>query len=709
MPTRPASALLLLAGLLAFPTRVVVESNAGGTQAPPSGRDAGPGAAADTLRPMDVFDLEWASDPQISPDGARIAYVRNSMDIRHDRRRSTIWIAASDGSDHRALTSGLRNDGSPRWSPDGTRLLYTSRDDDGSTQLYLRWMDSGETARLTNLLHAPAGLAWAPDGRAIAFTMFVPEKAPPLATLPEKPEGATWAEPPRVIRKLVYRADGEGYLRDGYRHVFVLPADGGTPRQLTAGAFNHSGPPAWTPDSRHVLVWANRRDDWEYEPADSEIHEIAIATGKLRTLTDRRGPDRSPAVSPDGKRVAYVGFDDRYQGYQVTRLYVMDRDGTGSKVLTAQLDRDAQEPVWSADGKGLYFATSDKGNGKVVYVGVDGKVEYVGADLGGGDLGRPYAGGSFTVASDGRVAYTFTRPDRPPDVAVVRRGAAAPAHVTRLNDDLLGHKRLAAVEELWFKSSHDGRPIHGWIAKPPGFDPAKKYPLVLEIHGGPFADYGDRFAAEIQLFAAAGYVVLYVNPRGSTSYGEEFGNLIHHAYPGHDYDDLMSGVDAVIARGYVDPDNLFVTGGSGGGVLTAWIVGKTDRFRAAVSAKPVINWHSFVLTADAAPFFYRYWFPAPPWEKPEEYLKRSPLSLVGNVRTPTMLLTGEEDYRTPMSESEQFYQALKLRRVDTALVRVPDAPHAIIVRPSQLVAKVTYILAWFEKYRSRDASTRPTG
>jgi acylaminoacyl-peptidase len=386
----------------------------------------------------------------------------------------------------------------------------------------------------------------------------------------------------------------------------------------------------------------------------------------------------------------------------------MNRDGTQPRVVAPQLDRDVEQPVWSADGKGIFVATADQGNGKVGYVSLDGKVDYVASDLGGGDLGRPYSGGSFTVAGDGRIAYMHTRPEQPPDVAVARRGGTPASRLTRLNDDLFERKTLASVEEVRFKSSHDGRSIQGWIARPPGFDRAKKYPLILEIHGGPFADYGDRFAAEIQLYAAAGYVVLYINPRGSTSYGEEFGNLIHHAYPGFDYDDLISGVDAVIAQGYVDPGNLFVTGGSGGGVLTAWIVGKTDRFRAAVSAKPVINWHSFVLTADAAPFFYRYWFPAPPWEKPEEYLRRSPLSLVGNVKTPTMLLTGEQDYRTPMSESEQFYQALKLRRVDTALVRVPDAPHELIVRPSQLIAKVTHILAWFEKYRKRDGGAAPT-
>ena len=272
------------------------------------------------------------------------------------------------------------------------------------------------------------------------------------------------------------------------------------------------------------------------------------------------------------------------------------------------------------------------------------------------------------------------------------------SRITRLNADLFDHKELAEVEEIRFESSYDGRPLQGWIAKPPGFDPSRKYPLLLEIHGGPFADYGDRFSSEVQLFATAGYVVFYMNPRGSTSYGEEFGNLIHHAYPSQDFDDLMSGIDAVIAEGYVDPERLYVTGGSGGGVLTAWIVGHTDRFRAAVSAKPVINWYSFVLTADSYNFFTKYWFSAMPWEDPQQYLDRSPLSYVGNVSTPTMLLTGEVDYRTPMSESEQFYQALKLRDIDTALVRIPGASHGIARRPSQLLAKVAYILGWFERY-----------
>jgi acylaminoacyl-peptidase len=319
--------------------------------------------------------------------------------------------------------------------------------------------------------------------------------------------------------------------------------------------------------------------------------------------------------------------------------------------------------------------------------------------VGGTEISRPYASGSFSVGGDGVVAFTLTSPSRPADVAVRTRQDSQPRRLTALNDHWLGHKSLGEVEEIWYDSTYDGRKIHGWIVKPPHFDPNKKYPLILEIHGGPYASYGPSFTAEIQLYAAAGYVVLYTNPRGSTSYGEAFAQLINHNYPGNDYDDLMSGVDAVLKRGYVDADNLFVTGGSGGGVLTAWIVGKTQRFRAAVAVKPVINWYSFALTTDFAPFCVDHVFPRPPWERAEPYLKHSPISLVANVTTPTMLLTGEQDWRTPISEAEQFYEALKLRKVDTALVRIPEAAHAIVDRPSRLLAKVAHIVKWFEMHR----------
>ncbi len=649
------------------------------------------------FRPIDVFDLEYASDPQVSPDGERIVYVRNFMDIMSDRVRSNLWTIQSDGEVHRPLTDGSENHSSPRWSPDGKRLAYVSNVG-GSPQIHLRWMDTGQTARISHLVRAPGRLTWSPDGQWLAFTMKVPKAVESFVDMPPKPEGAKWAKPAKVIQKLQYRADGEGYLEDGYDQIFLLSTEGGTARQLTSGSFNHSGSPSWTPDGKFLIFSANRHENWEYDPQNSEVYELEVASGSVRVLTSRQGPDAAPVVSPDGSTIAYLGYDDAYQGYQVTRLSLMNRDGTGHRVISANFDRDVQDPRWKADGRGLFFQYDDEGNSKVASISTSGEVSVLAHDLGGNSIGRPYSGGSYSVSPTGTYAYTYSRPDFPADVAV-GRGSDAPRRITRLNDDLLGYKELARVEEIWYQSSFDGRRIQGWIATPPGFDSNRKYPLILEIHGGPFANYGDRFSAEVQLYASAGYVVLYTNPRGSTSYGGEFGNLIHHNYPSQDFDDLMSGVDAVIAKGSIDTNNLFVTGGSGGGVLSSWTVGMTDRFAAAVVAKPVINWYSFVLTADVYNFFYKYWFPGYPWDHLEHYMKRSPLSLVGKVTTPTMLLTGEEDYRTPMSESEQYYQALKLRKVPAALVRIPGASHGIARRPSNLIGKVAHILKWFEMHQ----------
>ena len=651
------------------------------------------------LQSIDVFQLEYADDVQISPDGSRIVYVRVSHDIMTDRARRNLWTINVDGTNHRPLRSESKNFQSPRWSPDGTRIAYVSALE-GTPQLYVRWVDSGQTALLTNLVQAPGAIAWSPDGKSIAFTQFVPSGKAPLASPPPKPEGAVWAPPVKVVDSVVYRADGEGYLNSGYSHVFIVSSEGGTARQLTEGDFNDGGPLSFTPDSKRVVFAANRGEDWERDPQESEVFVVDIADGKLTQLTRRDGPDNSPVVSPDGRRIAYLGFDDRLQGYQLTHLYVMDADGGNARMVAPTLDLEVENPRWSADSRSLYFAYDERGVKKLGVLSLDGKMRTLAESVGGTDLGRPYTSGMYSVARNGRVAFTHNTPARPSDVATAAVGSGKRV-LTSLNEDLFGNRTLGKVRELTWKSTHDQRDIQGWVITPPDFDAAKKYPLILEIHGGPFTAYGPNYTTELQLMASAGYIVLYANPRGSTSYGEAFGNLIHHAYPGNDYDDLMSGVDALIAQGNVDTNNLFVTGGSGGGVLTAWIVGKTDRVRAAVVAKPVINWSSFVLTADVPNFFYKYWFGAQPWEQPEQYWKRSPLSLVGNVKTPTMLLTGEADYRTPIAESEQYYQALKLRKVDTMMVRIPEASHGMVARPSNLIAKVDNILAWFEKYRKK--------
>ena len=646
----------------------------------------------------DVFGLVYAADPQISPDGQRIVYARTFMDIMKDHRRSNLWIINRDGSGHRPLTTGNQNDGSARWSPDGTRLVYISSAD-GPAQIYMRWMDTGQTAKLTQLTQPFGDLNWSPDGRTIAFSMFVPDETKPLPTLPVKPEGADWAAPAKFIDRLTYRLDGAGYVKSGYWHLFLLSAEGGTPRQLTFGAFDDQGRIAWTPDGQSLLFASNREADWEYEPLNSEIQEISIVSGEIRALTKRRGPDAFPAVSPDGRQIAYTGFDDRLQFYQVTRLYVMARDGSNPRILTERLDRDVLNPAWSPDGQGICFQFDDRGTTKIARVSMNGTITELTDAVGGTSIDRPYSGGSFSLSRNGLYAFTHSSVDRLSDVgsgAVAKPGAL---RITGLNDDLLDHVDLAKTEEIWFESSLDRRKIQGWIVRPPDFEPSRKYPMILEIHGGPVLNYGPRFAADIQLYAAAGYVVLYVNPRGSDSYGEEFGNLIHRHYPGDDYYDLISGVDAVIAKGYADPDNLFITGGSGGGILTAWTIGRTDRFRAAAVQKPIINWSSAMLTWDGGNDI-KYWFSGYPWEDPDDYVKRSPLFLVGKVKTPTMVLNGEEDYRTPISEAEQYYKALKLRRIDTVLVRIPGASHDIANRPSQLITKVAYILKWFEDHQN---------
>ena len=659
------------------------------------------------FQPMDVFGIEVVAEPQISPDGARIAFVRSGFEVLTDRATSNLWIVDADGSDLRPLTTGSASQGSPRWSPTGDRLLYVSSED-GGAEIWMRWMDTGQTGKLTNLTETPGSLVWSPNGDLIAFTMFVPEQRQPLQVkMPTPPEGADWGPPIRVIDKMNYRADGNpGFVPDGYTHLFVIPTEGGTPRQLTTGAFHHNTP-AWMPDGRSILISANRRDDADHEPMDTEVYRVNVETGRLTELTDRYGPDGSPVPSPSGDQIAYTGFDDRHLGFQLTELYVMAPDGSDPRLLSGDLDRSIGAIEWARDGSGLFFSYDDEGNGKVGFVSLERRSQELLSDVQGLSTGRPYGGGQFSVSRNDKIAYTLGQPTHPAELAVADRRGGSIKQLTHLNQDLLGHLELGAVEKIWYESSFDGRRIQGWIVRPPGFDPSKKYPLILEIHGGPFSNYGDRFSAEAQLYAASGYVVLYTNPRGSTSYGQEFGNLIHHAYPSQDYDDLMSGVDALIDLGYVDEDQLFVTGGSGGGVLSAWIVGHTDRFRAAVVQKPVINWYSFVLHADGPGFFYKYWFPGPPWEHMEQYMERSPLSYVGNVTTPTMLLTGEVDYRTPMSESEQFFAALQIEGVPSMLVRVPDASHGIASRPSNLVAKVQHILAWFEKWKNNPGSQNP--
>lgn len=650
-----------------------------------------------TFTGEDLFDLAYAADPQISPDGSTIVYVRRQNDIMTDRTMSSLWMIDVSSGEQTPFAGRAGAAFSPRWSPDGSRVAYVSTEG-GAAQLWVKWLSNGEAVRITGLPNSPSSIAWSPDGRTIAYSMLVNDAAPSFGSAPaNRPEGAEWAEPLQVTDLVNFRADGAGELKPGYEKIFTVPATGGAPRQLTFGPTHDGGPLSWSRDGRRIYFSSNRNPDWQVDPLESEVWSLDVASLALTRLTDRKGPDGHAIMSPDGRHIAFTGFDDAGTAYEQFELYLMDPDGSNRRVLTQDWDFNVDDFVWDADSRGLYVQYDRRGETFVARIGLDGSVREMASGFSAGAYDRPYSGGSFSVSDTDRIAFTGGNATRPAEVKVTSGGEAR--YLTSLNASLLATKALGEVREITTPSSHDGLEIQGWLTLPPGYVEGSRVPLILEIHGGPFAAYGPHFSTDNQLYAAAGYAVLSANPRGSTSYGEGFAQEIDKAYPGYDYDDLMSIVDRAIALGIADPDRLFVTGGSGGGVLTSWIVGKTDRFKAAVTQKPVINWVTQALVADGTGYFGPYWIGPQPWENIQAYWDLSPLSLVGNVETPTMVVVGAEDHRTPVSEAQQYYSALQLRGVPTAFVRVPGASHAITNRPSQSAAKASAILAWFERYK----------
>ncbi|ABI77888.1 peptidase, S9A/B/C family [Hyphomonas neptunium ATCC 15444] len=644
-----------------------------------------------------VFDMEYASDPQVSPDGKTIAYVRRSMDRMTDRDVGQLWSIDTGTGNHRPLVAGAEGAANPRWSPDGSRLIYMSAAG-GKPELRVFYPDTGRSHALAQFLQAPSQPVWSPDGKYIAFSMFVPSDAPSFAKAPATPEGGKWSDPVKVFDRLTFRFDGAGYLKDGTSQIFVLPVDGGTPRQVTFGEADLSGP-AWLGNAT-LLVSGNLAEDADMDPLESEIHAVSLADLSIRPLTSRDGPDYGAVVSPDGKTIAYRGFDDKVLSYQQDNLYLMNADGSGAREIAADFPGNVGQTLWAPDGRSLLVLSEDHGVLSLYRITTGGAATKVLTGIGGASIGRPYAEGSFSV-SGGRnplVAYTAGFDDRPSEVASAAIDGKGMKVLTALNDDILPYLETARIEEIKVPSSHDGLEIEAWVALPPDFKADGSFPMILEIHGGPYAMYGPFFASEIQRFAAEGYVTVWTNPRGSTGYGEEFALAIDRAYPGNDYHDLMSVVDELVKRNYVSEDRLFVTGGSGGGILTAWIVTKTERFAAAASVKPVINWMTMALSADIAQMVRRHWIREDPWSNPEAYLERSPIRYVDKVKTPTLMMVGEEDFRTPTWEAEQFYTGLKMNGVDTALIRIPGSPHYIAARPSRLIAKTDNIMGWFAKY-----------
>ncbi len=655
--------------------------------------------AKDRLTVDHYLDWERASDPQISPDSKQIIYTRHWVDRMEDRWDSALWIMDADGSRERFLCEGSE----ARWSPDGSRIAYLASEPGGkdgdTSQIFVRFMDSSNAAtQITRGSESPDALRWAPDGKSIAFIMATPRKEDWTINLPAAPKGARWTDAPRVIQSMHYRADRRGFLKEAYDHIYVVTAAGGTPRQMTEGNWNVGGRTAgipegagldWTPDGQAIVFDGLMSEDADTRYLESNIYAVNVKTRAVRTITATRGPWTRPVVSHDGKTIAFVGYEWTPQTYHAEDLYVIGRDGAGMRRISGNLDRDAADLRWAPDDSGVFFTAEDDGSDNVLFAPLKGGLRRI-------TEGKQMLS-LVSVSDDGVAAGIRSTSREPGDVVRYRLRPGQPIdRLTRVNDDVLEGMKTGEVEEVRF-ASPDGTRIQGWLVKPPDFDPSRKYPLILHIHGGPHAMYNLTFNYSFQNLAANGYLVLYTNPRGSTGYGTAFGNAIDDAYPSVDYDDLMAGVDAVIARGWVDTTRMYVTGVSGGGVLSSWIIGHNDRFAAAAVRAPVIDWISFAGTTDVTAWGY-YRFHEPFWKNPAPWLSHSPLMHVANVKTPTLLMTGELDLRTPMGQSEEFYQALKTLKVPTALVRFNGEYHGTGSKPSNFMRTQLYLLSWFGKY-----------
>ncbi len=658
--------------------------------------------SSDTLFTVERYlDYETVASPRISPDGNTVIFTRRAVDKMKDSWESSLWIMNAEGSNLRFLAKG--ND--PVWSPDGTRIAYQAPGEPAGNQIFVRFMDAeGATTQVTRNEQAATDVKWSPDGKWLGFAMVVPTGPEWSVRLPSPPAGATWTKAPRLVEKLHYRADGRGWLVNGDTHLFLVPATGGTPRQITSGDWNVGargiGLPGgvgwdWMPDGKSIVVDGNDDGDAERQRQVSNIYHVDLATLTKRNLTPTKGYWISPTVAPDGKTIAFLGFPFTKQTYRVSDLYTMPATGGAATLRSEGLDRSPSGLTWAADNSGLYFSADDRGTSNLYFLPNNGPVKPL-------TTGTHMLGG-LSVSRKHLAVAVRSHSQAPPDV--VRIDLKKPSQITQLtevNADLLAGTRLGDVEEIWYRST-GGTRVQGWIVKPPFFTPDRKWPLILEIHGGPHGMYNVAFNPMYQNFAANGFVVLYTNPRGSTGYGTDFGNAIDKAYPSVDYDDLIAGVDSVVGRGYIDEKRMSVTGCSGGGVLSSWVIAHTDRFAAAAVRCPVTNWMSFAGTSDI-PLFGFNWFEKPYWEDPMPWLQQSTIFHVGKVKTPTILMTGELDLRTPMAQTEEYFAALKVRGIPTAMVRFEGEYHGTGSKPSNWMRTQVYMMEWFKRWAGGGAA-----
>ena len=674
----------------------------------------------------DLMKFTWIADPQVSPDGGVVAFVQVTVNEKDNKYESSLYtVPAAGGSAPVRLTSGTR-DTAPRWSPDGKWLAFVRPNEKDTPQIHLLPLRGGEARVLTDLPRGAGSPVWSPDGRSLAFSSTTtPEdlKKPDPAAKPERKSDV------KVVTSAVYRSNGNPTYTDPDRHAHIwavaMSDTGEKPaaRQITTGEFDERGA-QWSPDGSAIYFVSDRVPESYYNSGDSDLYRVPAGGGEIGKVASIDGTIGTFALSPDGRRVAFVGTfrGEPVRSYSQPDLWIADTTGNAApKNLTAAYDFDVNggiggdqsaprgdQPkpiVWTKDGASVLITTAQTGSSNLQRVTIaSGKMQPVTEGL--------HDVVAYTAARDGEtIAATISTQTNIGDIAMFKgsAGAQKPALITHVNETLFSGLAQSEPEEIWYPS-FDGRKVQGWILKPPDFDPSRKYPLILEIHGGPHSAYGNVYTHEFQWMAAKGYVVLFTNPRGSTSYGQEFGNLIQHRYPGDDYKDLMAGVDELLKRGYVDANRLGVTGGSGGGLLTNWTITQTQRFKAAVSQRDIADWYGFWFTADFT-LFQPTWFKKAPWEDPDDFHARSPITHVANVTTPLMLILGDLDYRTPPGEGgEQMFRALKYRKIPTVMVRFPRETHELSRsgEPWHRIERLQHIVGWMDKWlQGKTSSTYP--
>ena len=639
--------------------------------------------------PEDVYELTWAGEPRVSPDRKTVAFTVSSIDREESSYKSSIWLVPSDGSaPARRFTAGPKADSMPRWSPDGTKLAFVSNREHEKKQIYVMPADGGEPIRLTELKEDAGELAWSPDGTRIAFSTRVPDDA-----YEEEDEKK---RRPRRITRAQYKLDNVGWTIDRRRHIFVVPADGsGEPVQLTDGDFEHETP-TWSADGSRIAFASNREDDWDLSP-NGYLYVVDASGGEPRRLTTDESAYSHPAWSPDGTVIACYWSRGGWDHPQHSQIAVVDAESGERRVLTEQLDRNCApypiigDPLWGGDF--IYFAAEDGGNTPLYRVRADGS-------------GDPEAvvGGEFGVTgydlAGGMGVDTRSYSNAPAELY------AGDLRLTEVTKPFTEGRELVPAERFT-AVSEDGSEVDAWLVRPAGFKEGERYPVLLNIHGGPFSQYTTKFFDENQIYAGAGYAVVFSNPRGSSGGTEAWGRAIRGPIEGGpgwgtvDYQDLMAVADEALQRfDFLDGDRFFVTGGSYGGYMTSWIVSHTDRFRAACSERAVNNLYSEFGSSDIG-WVMKVWTGKYPFEDPEAHLKHSPVTYADNIKTPLLIMHSENDLRCPIEQAEQLFTILRLLKRDVEFVRFPAESHELSRSgsPAHRVMRFETLLEWFGRYR----------